>query len=64
MIQLWKYSMLHICHVIENINSDKLSNEWIAGPEKKNSLESMTVDYPEHLKLRLTKIKKLINSKP
>jgi hypothetical protein len=34
MIQLWKYSLLHFCHVINYVKDDKLENEWSAGPEK------------------------------
>jgi hypothetical protein len=30
MIKLWKYSNLHLCHVIQNVNDDKLDNQWIA----------------------------------
>jgi hypothetical protein len=61
LIQLWKYSMLHICHVIENINDDKLNNEWISGPDQRITLRSMIIDFPEHLKLHLNEIYELIN---
>jgi hypothetical protein len=62
LIQLWKFSLLHFCHVIKNINEDKLINEWIAGPNKKITLETMVVDFPRHLKLHLSEINDLINS--
>jgi len=29
LVKLWKYSNLHIIHVINNVNPDKLDNEWI-----------------------------------
>jgi len=61
MLQLWKFSMLHICHIMENINTDKLNNEWIAGPDKKITLESMILDFPKHFKLHLSEINDLIN---
>jgi len=64
MIQLWKYFLLHFCHVINNIQEDKLENEWIAGPDKNISLRTMIVDFPRHLKLHLAEINDLINSKP
>jgi hypothetical protein len=32
LIQLWKYSLLHIVHVIKNVNPDHLNNDWISGP--------------------------------
>jgi hypothetical protein len=62
-IQLWKYSLLHFCHVIKCINVDKLENEWIAGPGKKITLRIMIVDFPRHLKLHLDEIDDLINTK-
>ena len=61
MVQLWKYSLLHFCHVINNVNGDKLGNEWIAGPGKNITLHSMIVDFPVHLKLHLNEINNLIN---
>jgi hypothetical protein len=60
MIQLWKYSLLHFCHIIKNINEDKLSNEWIAGPDTRITLESMIVAFSVHLKLHLSEINDLI----
>lgn len=61
LIQLWKYSLMHISHVIKNVKSDKLSNEWISGPGEKVTLESMIIDFPGHLKLHLSEINELIN---
>ena len=61
LIQLWKYSLLHFCHVIRNIKDDKLDNEWIAGPDQRITLKSMIVDFPKHLKLHLSEISELIN---
>ena len=34
LIQLWKYSLLHLCHVIKNVDESKLQNEWHGGAEK------------------------------
>jgi hypothetical protein len=62
MIQLWKYSLLHYCHVINNVNDQKLENEWISGPEKNITLRTMIVDFPKHLKLHLDEINNLIKS--
>ena len=62
MIQLWKYSLLHYCHVINNVNDQKLENEWISGPEKNITLRTMIVDFPKHLKLHLDEINDLIKS--
>ena len=63
MIQLWKYSLLHFCHVINNLNDDKLENEWISGPEKNITLRTMILDFTRHLKLHLKEIDDLINHK-
>ena len=60
MIHLWKYSLLHIIHVMKNVNSDKMNNEWISGPGKKVTLETMIIDFPRHLKLHLSEINELI----
>jgi hypothetical protein len=60
LIQLWKYSLLHIIHIIKNVNTDKMKNEWISGPGEKVSLEAMIVDFPRHLKLHLSEINELI----
>ena len=63
LIQLWKYTYLHFCHVIKNADDDKLENEWISGPDtdKRITLKAMIVDFPEHLKLHLNEINVLIN---
>jgi len=60
LIQLWKYSLLHYCHVIKNINDSKLENEWIAGSDQKITLKTMVLDFPRHLKLHLNEINELI----
>jgi hypothetical protein len=60
MIMLWKYSFLHYCHVIKNIDESKLENEWIAGPDRKITLRSMPTDFLKHLKLHLSEIDYLI----
>lgn len=62
MIQLWRCSLIHFCHVIKNVNEDKLGNEWISGPEKNITLYLMIVDFPRHLRLHLNEINDLINS--
>ena len=64
MIQLWKYSLQHFCHVLKGVKDDKLENEWIAGPDKNITLKTMIVDFPRHLKLHLSEINDLVNNKP
>lgn len=61
LVQLWKYSMLHICHVIENVSDDKLNNEWISGPDERISLKKMINGFVPHFKLHLAEINDLIN---
>jgi hypothetical protein len=60
LIQLWKYSLLHMSHIIKNVKTDKLNNEWISGPDAKVTLEAMIIDFPKHLKLHLSEIDDLI----
>lgn len=60
LVQLWKYSNLHIIHVMKYVNQDKLINEWITALNQKVSLESMMLDYPRHIKLHLKEIEELI----
>jgi len=62
MIQLWKYSLLHFCHVINNVDDVYLENEWISGDDKKITMHSMIVDFPRHLNLHLNEIDNLITS--
>ena len=61
LIQLWKYSNLHIVHVIRNVNIDKLENEWITTLIKNVSLQAMIHDYLGHFMLHLGEIDELIN---
>lgn len=61
LIQLWKYSNIHIVHVIQNVNIDKLENEWITALNKNVSLKAMIIDYLRHFKLHLSEIDELIN---
>jgi hypothetical protein len=62
LVQLWKYSLIHICHVIRNVNIDKLNHEWISGPGEKVTLKSMIIDFPRHLNLHLSEINELVNN--
>jgi hypothetical protein len=61
LVQLWKYTNIHIVHVIRNISSEKLANTWISGGNEEISLEDMVVDYPRHFRLHLDEINDLIN---
>lgn len=60
-VQLWKYLLLHFCHVIKNIDRSKLDNEWISGPNEVITLRAMVLGFPEHLLLHLSEIEALAN---
>jgi len=61
LVQLWKYTNIHIVHVIRNINTEKLDNIWISALNQKISLKAMVVDFPRHFKLHCDEINELIN---
>ncbi len=63
MVQLWKYSYLHIAHVMQNVHADKLDQQWIAGDNELVSLKSMILDFLRHLDLHLCEIQELMNDK-
>jgi hypothetical protein len=60
LVQLWKYSNIHITHVIGNVNIEKLDNEWTSALNKNVSLKAMIIDYLLHFKLHLNEINELI----
>ena len=61
LINLWKYSNMHIVHVIRNINPEKLENEWISALDERISLKAMVVDFLRHFRLHCDQINELIN---
>jgi len=52
----------HVAHVIQNVDSSKLNNEWISALGASISLEAMIVDFPRHFKLHHDEIVDLIAS--
>ncbi|MGB5867310.1 MAG: hypothetical protein WBG69_05490 [Arcobacteraceae bacterium] len=60
LLQLMKYTNIHIANVIKNINISKLENKWISALFTSYTLEEMIVDYPVHFKIHLDEIKDLI----
>ncbi len=62
LIQLWKYSNIHIVHVIKNVDETKLENLWDCGDGNFESLKDGIIDYLRHFKLHLNEIEELINS--
>lgn len=62
LIRYWKYSHLHLIHVIENVDREKLDNEWISGSAHGNvSLQEMITDFLRHFQLHLAEIRDLIH---
>jgi hypothetical protein len=62
MLMLWKYSLLHLCHVIGNVDEARLKNEWLGGPDKTITLEDMINGFTGHLLLHMSEINEIINS--
>lgn len=60
LIQLWKFSHLHIAHVFEQVDVTKLKNQWDAGDGNRVSLEDMINDYLRHFELHLNEIRELM----
>ena len=61
LLMLWKYSLLHLCHVIGNVDETRLKNEWLGGPDETITLEAMINGFTGHLKLHMSEINELIN---
>ena len=60
LVQLWKYMNLHIVHVINHVNENKLDNQWISAKGENISLKNMMLDYLQHFKLHLEEIENLL----
>ena len=60
LIQLWKYTNLHIIHVINHVNEEKLDNQWISAKGETVSLKTMIIDYLRHVQLHLGEIEELL----
>lgn len=63
LVQLWKYSNLHIIHVISSIDNEKLDNVWINALNNTITLKEMIINYLQHFKLHLSEIDDLMNNK-
>jgi len=63
LINLCKYTNIHIANVIKNIDKSKLQNKWICALGNQYSLEEMIIDYPLHFKIHFDEILDLIDSK-
>jgi flagellar assembly factor FliW len=61
LISLWKYSNLHIAHVMAHVDASKLNNKWYYSRDRLISLKDGIMDYSRHLKLHLDEIDALIH---
>ncbi len=62
LVQLWKFSILHFAHIIQQINPEKIDNVWLGGEDEKVTLKEMVEYFLPHLKLHLREIEELIES--
>jgi len=62
MINLWKFSNLHIIHVFNNVDTSKLENHWLYCETKQISLHDGIIDYLRHFQLHLNEIDELIKA--
>ncbi len=60
LVQLWKFSILHFAHVIQQINPEKLENVWMGGNDESVTLKEMVEYFLPHFKLHLREIEELI----
>jgi len=62
LVQIWKYSHLHLIHIINNVNQEALDNEWVSGSAYGNiKLRDMITDFLRHFQLHLGEIQELID---
>ena len=63
LIQHWKYSHIHLIHVIGNVNKEKLDNEWVSESKYGDiKLKDMITDFLRHFNLHLSEIQELIDN--
>lgn len=60
LVELWKYTNLHICHVIRCVDESKLQNYWLDYEGNRVTLEDMICGYIGHLNLHMGHIHELI----
>lgn len=60
LVKLWKYSNLHIIHVMQNVDKSKLENIWLTATNEPVSLIDMMTNYLPHFELHISEIKDLM----
>ena len=53
LVQLWKYSNIHIAHVIKHVSPEKLDHEWITALNVRVSLRSRKMKKSELLQMQI-----------
>lgn len=61
LIGLWRYTNLHLGHVIGHLDRQKLDKVWVSALGEEITLLEMIVDYPRHLRLHLGEIEELLH---
>jgi hypothetical protein len=59
LVQLWKQINLHLAHIIQYVDPDKLDGYWVSALGQSITLNDMIRDYSRHLKLHLNEIEAL-----
>lgn len=62
LINLWKYTNLHLVHVIRNVDQERLENQWQSGDTELISLRQNVDGYLPHFELHLREIEALLTS--
>ena len=61
LVKLWRYTNLHLIHIIRNVNPEKLDNQWKSSETKLISLRENIEGYLPHFILHLNEMEELIN---
>lgn len=61
LINLWKFTNLHLVHIIRNVDHSRLENQWQSSETKFISLRDNIEGYLPHFELHLREIEALIN---
>lgn len=60
LVALWKWTNLHIAHIIDSLDQSHLDNYWIDYQGNRCTLKEMASGYLDHLRLHMSQIRELI----
>lgn len=60
LVDTWAANLRHIAFVIQQVDQEKLGQEWVSALGEKITLKEMIVDFPRHLELHLGEIEELL----